>query len=253
MEIHSPQNNKNPFQAVRHLPESSRAEYRKLVKRMELLEKQKELGLRKLQQTQQQNKVDTIKITIKNNSPPAPKRIVIKTSSNISPTPALPNQPDPKLTAKPAQTPVNKEELFHKVETQYNKNESLLMENLSKNLMLVETAMVSKTRKLELETRLSNLVKEMKTIESDLKEENTKIHKIYPQIRFLHKTMEDLKSKRTRLYKYANTLGKTVQNGQIRFGFKILVWFEGEVLLSWTACIFRCSKYFVRLTWIVST
>lgn len=185
---------------------------------MELLEKQKELGLKKLQQTQQKNKVDTIKITIKNNSPPEPKRIVIKTTGTTPP-----KLPDPKVTAKPPQTGVNKEELFHKVETQYNKNESLLVDNLSKNLVLVETAMVSKMRKLELEARLSILAKEMKAIESDLKEENTKINKIYPQIRFLHKTMEDLKSKRTRLYKYANTLGKTVKNKQIRFGFKIIL------------------------------
>lgn len=191
---------------------------------MELLEKQKELGLKKLQQTQQKNKVDIIKITIKNNSPPEPKRIVIKTSSTTSSITTPPKQPDPKLIAKPPpQTPVNKEELFHKVETQYNKNESLLIDNLSKNLVLVETAMVSKTRKLELEARLSILAKEMRTIESDLKEENTKINKIYPQIRFLHKTMEDLKSKRTRLYKYANTLGKTAKNKQIRFDFKIIL------------------------------
>ncbi|KAL5292753.1 hypothetical protein ACFFRR_011491 [Megaselia abdita] len=219
--------------AVRHLPESSREEYRKLIKRMELLEKQKELGLKKLQQTQQQNKVDTIKITIKNNPTPAPKRIVIKTStaSTVSTKPTITStvstpasiisvtssKPASPLTIppKPAQTPVNKAELFHKVETQYNKNESLLMENLTKNLVLVETAMISKKRKLELEARLSILAKEMKTIESNLKEENTKINKIYPQIRFLHKTMEDLKSKRSRLYKYANTLGKTVKNGQI--------------------------------------
>lgn len=201
---------------------------------MELLEKQKELGLKKLQQTQQKSKVDTIKITIKNHTPQVPKRIVIKTSgmpaslaqppstklAHVTVPPQTTPQPQPKLPVKPAQTPVNKEELFHKVETQYNKNESLLMENLSKNLVLVETAMISKTRKLELESRLSILVKEMKEIESGLKEENTKINKIYPQIRFLHKTMEDLKSKRTRLYKYANTLGKTVKNGQIRFGFQ---------------------------------
>lgn len=203
------------------------------MKRMELLEKQKELGLKKLQITQQKNKIDTIKITIKNNNPIDPKRIVIKKPLQQTVLAAKPSTSQPPVLhaasttlipteskispPKPEQKAINKEELFHKVETQYNKNGSLLLENLSKNLSLVETALTSKTKKLELEARFSLLAKEMKTIQSELKVEDAKIGKIYPQIRFLHKTMEDLKLKRSKLYKYANTLGKTVKNGQIRF------------------------------------
>lgn len=201
---------------MRHLPESSQKEYKKLLKRMELLEKQKELRLKKLQNTNIGNgKVDTIKITIKNKSPD-PKRIVIKASNTIS-TPAK------TLAAKPAQTNVNKMELFHKVETQYTKNESMLMDNLCRSLALVETATVSKNRKLELEARRSILLKEMESVESELKVETTKVSRIYPQIQFLHRTMVDLKTKRARLSKYANTLGNAAKIKQIRFGFKTLL------------------------------
>lgn len=179
---------------------------------MELLEKQKELRLKELKTTKQNDKnVNTIKITIKNKIPD-PKRIVIK-------SPATSKEPDAKLKTRPAQAYVNKVELFQKVEAQYNKNEIMLMENLSKSLELVETATVSKTRKLELEARRIILLREMESVESELKKESTNVNRIYPQIQLLHKPMIDLKAKRVRLLKYANTLGKAGKIKQIRFGF----------------------------------
>lgn len=90
------------------------------------------------------------------------------------------------------------------------------MNNLDKSLKLVEEAKKAKISKLKLENRLKELKAEMDILQAKHKEEQQKIAQIYPSICTTNEVITSLKQKRSKVFKAAHDLGKTLKGDDFR-------------------------------------
>ncbi|XP_055390396.1 uncharacterized protein LOC129619258 isoform X2 [Condylostylus longicornis] len=228
--------------AVRHLPESSQLEYRMLINRMKILERQKLIKQQPLSEPTaiSDSNVDAVQNmtesnTEMNNSENVDKKV--ESDSNLN----VPLDKGPKIAKNETSTvvdeidiqsnsitPENFEQsnvivdrndktkqnldLIKKYEIAHDKNSTLILENLNRALKFVKMGKEVKTRKVLLESKLEKLKAELKLCETDLKLQNQKIAKIYPAISKSYETIVHLKSRRIKLSKISKQLGKSLND-----------------------------------------
>lgn len=83
-------------------------------------------------------------------------------------------------------------------------------------MCLVDEAKKAKINKLKLETRLKKLKAEMELLQSRYKEEEQKISRIYPSICSTNEVITSMKQKRSKVFKAAINLGKTLKGEEYR-------------------------------------
>lgn len=91
-----------------------------------------------------------------------------------------------------------------------------IVNNLDKSLRLVEEAKQAKVKKLKLEERLKELKAEMDRLQTQHNEEEQKIVQIYPTICSTNEIISSLKQKRSKVFKAAISLGKTLKGDEYR-------------------------------------
>lgn len=96
-----------------------------------------------------------------------------------------------------------------------------IVNNLEKSLTLVEEAKKAKISKLKLEQRLKELKAEMDILQGKHKEEQQKISRIYPSICSTNEVITSLKQKRSKVFKAAINLGKTLKGDDYRYVYKV--------------------------------
>lgn len=213
--------------AVRHLPEASQQEYRRLINRMKMLERQKQaknlqVSVKSSEAgatasiTDCSNKFLVRKVLVKNaTAKPSPSKTVIPKESSSSSSSSSPlKTPDapvksPSSPGSP-QNSKSKENLLVLYENSYRKTGASIISSLDKSLEMVMVAKKAKMAKLKHEQRLKELRKEMEEVQKNLKEQQEKITKIYPEIFNSHRAIESLKTRRTKIHKAVTTLGKSV-------------------------------------------
>ncbi|XP_055854769.1 uncharacterized protein LOC129918320 isoform X2 [Episyrphus balteatus] len=222
--------------AVRHLPESSQQEYRRLINRMKMLERQKQAKNLQVQVkasdagagsesrsglTDGDSKFLVRKVLVKN-ATAKPSPIVIQKSSspgkteqqNIqkpSTSPKSVKSPQKSNTSPVSQdTAKSKENLLVLYENSYRKTGASIIASLDKSIQMVQVAKIAKMGKLKCEQRLKELRKEMEEVQKNLKTQQEKITKIYPEICNSHRAIESLKTRRTKINKAVTALGKSV-------------------------------------------
>lgn len=111
-------------------------------------------------------------------------------------------------------------------------NRAGIVNNLDKSLKLVEEAKRAKTAKIKLENLIKKLKAEMENLQAQYKEEQQKISHIYPSICTTNEVITSLKQRRTKIFKAAINLGKTLKGEDYRYVGKY---------------IFRCPSLFILL------
>uniref|UniRef100_A0A1B0F9X2 Zinc-finger domain-containing protein n=1 Tax=Glossina morsitans morsitans TaxID=37546 RepID=A0A1B0F9X2_GLOMM len=208
-------NNNNTPVAVRHLPAAAQEEYRRLVHRMKLLEAQ-----RKTLNTDTEtsdlftSKDDDLNIVPNSSASTATsaslgqnnlcKQVLIKNANSNTKT-------SPSDTEKPSRSTVlsSYENTFEKIGTG-------IITNLDKSLNLLKEAKNAKLSKLRLEKRLKVLKAEIDLVQSQHREEQHKISNIYPNICKTNDVIMALKQKRSKIFKLAVNLGKSLRGQDYR-------------------------------------
>ncbi|XP_037806070.1 titin [Lucilia sericata] len=215
--------NKTPL-AVRHLPAAAQSEYRRLVHRMKLLENK-----RKSTNDDENPKDCSTTNKIESDSPlkedlstekdkgdatsSTPKTSLVKKVLIRNATTTNESQVANGSTVSPK---FHKSNVLRSYENLYVKFGAGIVNNLDKSLKLVEEAKKAKITKLKLETRLKELKAEMDILQSKHKEEQQKISRIYPSICSTNEVITSLKQKRSKVFKAALNLGKTLKGEDYR-------------------------------------
>ncbi|XP_055923729.1 uncharacterized protein LOC129954085 isoform X2 [Eupeodes corollae] len=226
--------------AVRHLPEASQQEYRRLINRMKMLERQKQA--KNLQVLVKSNdsavspdsrpiitgdgdsKFLVRKVLVKNaiakpssasviQKPKIPEKTeatIEKLSNSPSKSTKSPEKPTSSDSADAKAVKSSKENLLVLYESSYRKTGTSIICNLDKSIEMVVVAKKAKMAKLKCEQRLRELRKEMEDVQKNLREQQEKITKIYPEICNSHRAIESLKTRRLKINKAVTALGKSV-------------------------------------------
>ncbi|KAM7343607.1 uncharacterized protein ACRADG_010588 [Cochliomyia hominivorax] len=217
--------NKTPL-AVRHLPAAAQSEYRRLVHRMKLLENKRKLAsimnnqkdfndsIKKNDSNtsaakEQNNGKDNNDSNAGSSNTSLVKKVLIRNANNK--TGGTENQSQTMTSSK-----ANKSNVLRSYENLYVKFGAGIVNNLDKSLKLVEEAKHAKISKLKLEQRIKELKTEMDILQGKHKEEQQKISSIYPSICSTNEVITSLKQKRTKVFKAAITLGKTLKGEDYR-------------------------------------
>ncbi|EDV36542.2 uncharacterized protein Dana_GF13015 [Drosophila ananassae] len=214
--------------AVRHLPVASQKEYLRLIERMQMLEKKKQLAT-KTTPSGVTSKASTMvkKLPAKNPSQtgasskvgPKPVRSAVKdsiksvaateTAKDKPPAAKIP-KPNPKINLPP------KESRLKAFENSFKKIGGSMITNLEKSLQLVEEAKKSKVIRLQCSQRLKELYAEMQSVKQAVKQEELKLSRIQPEIQASHEIIMSLKQKRHKLYTAAMDLGRGLRGDDYR-------------------------------------
>ncbi|KAH8253956.1 hypothetical protein KR032_007862 [Drosophila birchii] len=211
--------------AVRHLPVASQKEYLRLVERMRLLEKKKNLAVKTAPPLVPAIKASAVEkpITTKNgfhkSAKPATAVAPSSTSSKATVTPV-------KVQAEPPQAKVSnqkikisqapKESRLKAFESSFAKIGLSMITNLDKSLQLVEEAKKSKVIRLRCSRRLDELYAEMQSVKLAARQEELKLSRIQPEIQASHEFIISLKQKRHRLQEAATDLGRGLRGDDYR-------------------------------------
>ncbi|XP_011204179.2 uncharacterized protein LOC105226816 [Bactrocera dorsalis] len=232
--------------AVRSLPIASQQEYKRLVHRMKILERQKQL--KKMQKNliedaekYTKTKHDNAKNNVRNSDDAkahnsacanvettnsatqtcseAPSTVAEK-SIEIHSEKSTPNKSLTVTQTPPTETPPeNQQALTDKLrswETIYTSISNNIISRLDKSLQLVNEAKSAKIAKLRHEQRLKELRHEMEQTQRKMKEEQVKITRIHPQICASNELIAKLKQKRAKVLEMAVKLGKSVKGDDYR-------------------------------------
>ncbi|XP_023295603.2 uncharacterized protein LOC111678467 [Lucilia cuprina] len=219
----SEKTNKTPL-AVRHLPAAAQSEYRRLVHRMKLLENKRKSSnddenkndcstTKKIESdlplkedlSKEKDKADANSSTPKSS---LVKKVLIRNATTTN---------ESQVANDSAVAPkFHKSNVLRSYENLYVKFGAGIVNNLDKSLKLVEEAKKAKITKLKLETRLKELKAEMDILQSKHKEEQQKISRIYPSICSTNEVITSLKQKRSKVFKAALNLGKSLKGEDYR-------------------------------------
>ncbi|TMW49378.1 hypothetical protein DOY81_005522 [Sarcophaga bullata] len=190
--------------AVRHLPVAAQSEYRRLVHRMMLLENKRKSAITGDNKNNNiGEKSDDADAATKSS---LVKKVLIRNASNnTSPTGLL------ETKGSPGSTKLCNTNILRSYE-----NLAGIVSNLDKSLKLVEEAKRAKTSKIKLENRIKKLKAEMEDLQAQHKDEQQKISHIYPSICTTNEVITSLKQKRTKIFKAAINLGKTLKGEDYR-------------------------------------
>ncbi|XP_005176870.1 uncharacterized protein LOC101900824 [Musca domestica] len=213
--------------AVRHLPPAAQDEYRQLVHRMKLLENQRNKKDNKKASENDTNpnvcSDDTTKMEEEQNlqidkKSSLVKKVLLRNANKPQPGTVVTSNENPpsKATTTPHHSKTHKTEVLRSYENLYAKIGSGIVNNLDKSLKLVEEARKAKVNKLQLEERLRELRAEMDLLQTKHKEEEQKISRIYPTICSTNEVITSLKQKRSKVFKAAIGLGKTLKGEEYR-------------------------------------
>ncbi|XP_039954352.1 uncharacterized protein LOC120770829 [Bactrocera tryoni] len=232
--------------AVRSLPIASQEEYKRLVHRMKILERQKQL--KKMQNSlieDAEKYTKTKKVNAKNNvrnfdnakahnSAYANVEVTSSATQTCSEEPSAVSEksveihsekstPNKSLTVTQtpptATPPQNQQALTDKLrswETIYTSISNNIISRLDKSLQLVNEAKSAKIAKMRHEQRLKELRHEMEQTQRKMKEEQVKITRIHPQICASNELIAKLKQKRAKVLEMAVKLGKSVKGDDYR-------------------------------------
>nr|XP_014092106.1 extracellular matrix-binding protein EbhB [Bactrocera oleae] len=232
--------------AVRSLPIASQEEYKRLVHRMKILERQKQLkkmqkslieDAEKYTKAKQDNAENNVRRFDDANAPNTNCANVKTTSSGtqtcneahsavteksteVHSEKSTPNESLTIMPASPTVTPPrNQKALTDKLrswETIYTSISNNIITRLDKSLQLVNEAKSAKIAKMRHEQRLKELRHEMEQTQRKLKEEQVKITRIHPQICASNELISKLKQKRAKVLEMAVKLGKSVKGDDYR-------------------------------------
>ncbi|XP_075164950.1 uncharacterized protein LOC142237500 [Haematobia irritans] len=207
--------------AVRHLPPSVQDEYRKLVHRMKMLENQrikKESGSQEIKSSTKPAIKEAKPENEGSSSTPTKQSLVkqVLLRNANKPTTNVVEENATKSSSNGTATTGNKTNVLRNYESLYAKIGSGIVNNLDKSLRLVEEAKKAKVKKLKLEERLKELKAEMDMLQTQHKEEEQKIARIYPSICTTNEVITSLKQKRSKIFKAAIGLGKTIKGDDYR-------------------------------------
>nr|XP_043065781.1 uncharacterized protein LOC108120176 [Drosophila bipectinata] len=164
--------------AVKHLPVASQKEYLRLIERMQVLEKKKQLEAK------------------------------ASSSTKSGPNPAGDKPPDAKVPMPNPNPNAPSESRLKAFENAVKKVGGNMITNLDKSLNLVEEATKSKTIQLECSQRLRELYAEMQSVKEVGKQEELKLSQIEPEIQTNRETIISLNQERHKLHTRAMVLGR---------------------------------------------
>ncbi|XP_011188472.2 uncharacterized protein LOC105215954 [Zeugodacus cucurbitae] len=228
--------------AVRSLPIASQEEYKRLVHRMKILERQKQLkkmqkslveDAEKYTKTKQDNAkhnargiddVNTNTETASNDTePPSTEAVslIAEKPAEVHSEKSTPNKSVTTTTQAPSveTPPLNQKALTDKLrswETIYTSISNNIITRLDKSLQLVNETKSAKIAKMRHEQRLKELRHEMEQTQCKIKEEQVKITRIHPQICANNELITKLKQKRAKVLEMAVKLGKSVKGDDYR-------------------------------------
>ncbi|XP_073844616.1 uncharacterized protein isoform X2 [Musca autumnalis] len=219
--------------AVRHLPPAAQDEYRQLVHRMKLLENQRNKKETSSASENNSNnpsnshgtaietklEKETTKAQMVDNKSSLVKKVLLRNASKPTTTPAVVSNEKsstPNESTLQHHSKAHKTDVLRSYENLYAKIGSGIVNNLDKSLKLVEEAKKAKVNKLKLEERIKQLKAEMELLQSKHKEEEQKISRIYPTICSTNEVITSLKQKRSKVFKAAVGLGKTLKGEDYR-------------------------------------
>ncbi|KAH8234444.1 hypothetical protein KR038_010140 [Drosophila bunnanda] len=212
-------------QAVRHLPVASQKEYLRLVERMRLLEKKKNLTAKTAPPPVPARKAPAVEkpLPLKNGfHQPAKATTTVApspTSSKTTVTPEKPQAKPPQTKASSPKTKLNqppKESRLIAFENSFAKIGCSMITNLDKSLQMVEEAKKSKVIRLRCSQRLKELYAEMQSVKLAAQQEELKLSRIQPEIQATHEIIISLKQKRHKLQAAAMDLGRGLRGDDYR-------------------------------------
>lgn len=231
------------------MPVASQKEYLRLIERMQMLEKKKQLAT-KTTPSGVTSKASTMvkKLPAKNPSQtgasskvgPKPVRSAVKdsiksvvateTAKDKPPAAKIP-KPNPKINLPPKESRLKAfENSFKKIGYAFRRfslklviskllvsYRGSMITNLEKSLQLVEEAKKSKVIRLQCSQRLKELYAEMQSVKQAVKQEELKLSRIQPEIQASHEIIMSLKQKRHKLYTAAMDLGRGLRGDDYRY------------------------------------
>ncbi|XP_017027636.1 titin [Drosophila kikkawai] len=209
--------------AVRHLPVASQKEYLRLVERMRLLEKKKNLTAKTASPPVAASKGSAAEkpMPAKNGFHQPAKAALVPTSTSSKAT-MTPGKPQAKTAStkasnqKTKQSQPPRESRLKAFENSFAKIGSSMITNLDKSLQMVEEAKKSKIIRLRCSQRLNELYAEMQSVKQAARQEELKLSRIQPEIQASHEIIISLKQKRHKLRAAALDLGRGLRGDDYR-------------------------------------
>ncbi|KAH8269623.1 hypothetical protein KR018_010532, partial [Drosophila ironensis] len=200
--------------SVRHLPVASQKEYLRLIERMQVLEKKKNLTSQTSSAAPAKPPQKAVNTAAIKPSPATAKEVATSTKleTKTSSVKGSNSKPNP----KPKQTQASKETRLKAFENSFVKIGGSMITNLDKSLQLVEEAKKSKAIRLQGSERLKELFAEMQSVKQTVMQEELKLSRIQPEIQASHEIIISLKQKRQKLYTAAMDLGRGLRGDDYR-------------------------------------
>ncbi|XP_063708117.1 uncharacterized protein LOC134836813 isoform X2 [Culicoides brevitarsis] len=189
--------------AVRHLPLSSQIEYKNLLAKMQLLEKQKQSRV-KAKPKINLEAGGNIKVTVVNDAP----------CTEIVPPTKIEDTFEARLAKMSDEA---KEKALEKYETSYNDFSNQFDSQLSDFMDRITEATVEKRKQIQLEMEAEELRAKLAAVESQLGHQREKVRKIYPNISAVHKKILATRDKYVKMGKCCVKLGQTVKGTDYQF------------------------------------
>ncbi|XP_023172472.2 titin isoform X2 [Drosophila hydei] len=222
-----PQKAKPTPVAVRHLPVASQREYLRLIERMQLLEKKK-IGVVKAANGQatgvavakeSSNDVrDNISVAATTKPGTTTPSKPLKKATVSAPAAMASDLPSTSTAAAVKAAQPSKESRLKAFESSFQKIGGSMIANLDKSLHMVAEAKRSKIERLRHSQRLKDLFAEVQAVKLAVKQEESKLARIQPEIQASHEIIISLKQKRNKLRNAAMDLG----NGLLGADYRLL-------------------------------